>query len=615
MRFFNEIEGQPVNPPSNQADVVLDFDLQKAEVTNTLSTNEYEWRDEEATLLNNHFLGGFTGATVGAMEGLEHVIRIVDGAESMTIINIIETETATYDTDLVIATSSPEEQIDWLNGASDGVSFRRLYEEGKLTKEDRVMMPYVLSSIPDYEQAFITTLAFTTVVLNLRRSAAELTGEVAEAATLIDTIGAVIRLVFRLIFIVAMVLTLFQLIIDFFNFIIQRVKYYATMQANKLIAVGANHFGMQYKSTMLQNSTYDRLYIVPKVFSQPRNTGDLNFRGAFSREESEALGFPDCTYGDFLRRFLPAFGAKVVITNRVMDIVPIDFVPNTVSYKVKPVDQFQVQPNGDEIRGHFTLSFRYDVSDANTIENWQGNNVEVWLRPKNVKDKTKVRWKGDDPNQIGFARLRRKEDLSVPEKIASAILKVIGVALNIIVGVINTVIEIVNTVTDVVNVIIKGLKLIGVKVKFEIPDIPKLNAPDFTNLIEDRIGIALTQFDYFTEDKMFLLDFNPTDRLNKISDDNDEKIRAKYIYENYYNHKNKFKLNRQLTNLEVTLQDIKNIQDERAVLLPNNRVAIVETGKALINASDGRKVVDLFTQEIVQWTTNYVIDVIEPEGQ
>jgi hypothetical protein len=110
--------------------------------------------------------------------------------------------------------------------------------------------------------------------------------------------------------------------------------------------------------------------------------------------------------------------------------------------------------------------------------------------------------------------------------------------INAVVTILNLIIKLLNLIIKVINALIKALRFIGLRLNFQIPEIPTIKLTNFSNLIEDRKGMMIMESDFVNTPKLLIIGNsagNP--RNNKILDDNFNALTAIYLWENfhYYN--------------------------------------------------------------------------------
>ncbi|HEX4888583.1 MAG TPA: hypothetical protein VFV37_11100 [Luteibaculaceae bacterium] len=604
------IRGTEVNPPRNAPELSIQLNFRPDDTESVVSLTSFEWIEKEMDTLLSIFSEGLTGGA-GITEGVEHLIRVEDEGAALDFKAYIDLTTAkvdyTADVPNITADSKPEAGLDWISEVADGISFDYLASIGKITQADYVYVPYVLNTVPNYREAFITLLSITFVIVELTKVISDLNASVAESSTIIDTAGGVIRLIFTIIYAVFLFITIVDLVLALLDLVIQRVKYVPGMYVNDLARIGFNHFGLNYESDIIPT----KAFIIPSVFSPPNNPEDSRIKGLFTRDTSDQTGYYKGSFGQFLRDINTTFETKVELDGFTARIVPRNNRPTTATFKFPPVDQDAFTTNASEFVTAINLSFLPDASDPNTIENWFGTNVDIIYEPITATDPRRQLVRNFRQIQIPFARAIAKQELNTYEKIADVLLTIVDGIISVIVAIANGVIGIINTALGFIRLIEKLLRFIGVELPFTIPSIPSIPYPDFRNRIDDRVGMLLLEKDFFSINKICLIDRGNSDRTNKLALDNLSEFRALNMWNKYHSKSNEQLYIRDYSDIEMSLQDVITVKNEGAVVIPTGSVATVRSAQYNV---EGR-IATFTVEEPRLWTNNFNIVINEPSGR
>jgi hypothetical protein len=570
----HRIGGKIVKPPYNYEDLSIELNFDNDGVTQAVTVTEFEWREKEHAQLYKYFVDGATGG-VGVMEGLDHNIEITNGVTTANFDLTIDLRTALFNLadSLTTAESAPKQEIDWINKVADSKSFEYMHSQGEITSSDYVFIPYIISSVPDYKEAFIVTLTIVVIKIEINDAVLRITGSSLEGLSVIDTIGGVISLIFNIIYVAILFLTIIDLLIDLIALIIQRVKYIAGMKLNRLLEIGCQSFGLGYASPILQSEPFNRLVFIPESYDQPTSLIDNRIVGFFSSKNNDQTGYYRGTLGDLLRDIKSTFNFRINIVDGILNLLPDVFVPDSATFKLKAYDEETVSSNAGDFISQFNLSWSTDMTDKNTIKNWTGTNVDVSIKPTVVNDKANVFNGVGFINQFPFARASRKTELTTPERVAAILLNVLAPVINAGIVAVNASISVINKVKEFIEDL-KKLPFIGKKIKIELEPTPKVK-PINTNLIENRIGMMLLENDIINVKKLVLMDLSSDPNLNKVSIDNSTIINAKYFYNRFFKSKNTQFLGRSISNVEMNLNDVMNVKKEGALSMPDGSIAKV----------------------------------------
>ena len=313
MYQIHKINGKEVDLPKNYADLSIELNFDQDSQERGVSVTRFEWVNAEAALLKTIYEEGLTGGT-GVFVGVPHTIEVVENGLTVLLFDgYIDLTTADFDRDLVTADSTPFASPEFITDRADGFSFEQLFEEGDLTKADNVFIPYVISAIPNYTQAFLVVLTLTFVIVELTKLITDLTQKTTESVTYIDSVGGVVGLIFKIIYGVLLLLTIVELMLQMVDLIIQKIKYKPSMNLNRMLEVASARVGLIYESPFLQDSTWERAHIIPESYSNPQSQSDSRIKGYLKPNDDEQHGYYNGTFGDLLRAIKTMFNARVVV--------------------------------------------------------------------------------------------------------------------------------------------------------------------------------------------------------------------------------------------------------------------------------------------------------------
>lgn len=621
MKIDHYIQGQlQITPPENNADASIEINFEPNDTETVFSISDFKWLNQSKDLLYSYFVGGTTGGN-GILEGVEHKIEIHENGTTLKVFNgFVDLTTASWERNAVTATSTPIGSIDWLNEVADGFDFQTLYDEKLITNADKVFIPYVINSIPNYKDIMIINLSLVTINLSLEELLNDLFMKTAEGTTVIDTAGGIIGVIFKIIWGILLLVSIVKLLLDLFDLVIQRIKYVAAMSVNTLLTAACQKLGYNFQSPLLQSNPFDRLYIIPQTQAPPLSQIDERIKGYLSGKVTEQTGYYKGTFGDLLRALQLMFNLRIAADDNTLKLLPYQkpLVSATFTLPRYDTSKHNFRTNADIFIANNTLSFQTDQTDGNTIDQWEGTNVQSQLNPKTVADKRKTLFKGLNRVSIPFARAYRKNDLTGVEKVAEVLIKPIGKVIGTLVTTTNKIVDSINVVIDKINNLKDKLKSVGVKIKFDIPNINRLKNPRIASLITSRIGMLLLEKDMIGVDKIALVDIGDEDIKNKISLDNDTYVRASYLWNNHYQDASfaptKNTAQRYIyewNNVEMNLQDVINVQNEGLVKKPTGEVLEVVSCKWNIST----RLANFVVKERKVYSTNIIETITEPSGR
>jgi hypothetical protein len=287
------------------------------------------------------------------------------------------------------------------------------------------------------------------------------------------------------------------------------------MRVKDLFEKGCHYLGLSFSSSILVDSQYKDLVIIPQKKAYYRNVTTIDqyiqniLQTSQSRkvydepENPTAYGYYEGTFAQLIREMCDVFNAKVVIRNGVLCFERWDFwnlqsvftMPNQSS---EAPFQDPYGTNASEISSNFYLSFALDTQDTNTYDQYEGTSIQMTLTPNSVGNVKNVLLNGLTEKMLPYALAKRKVDLTDVEKVVNEILDRIGFFIGDLINAINT---------------------FGAGTINPIPD----------DIINDRIGAMLLSSDFTDVQKLLLVENNTTSwytqqagtiQCNKVSSDN-----------------------------------------------------------------------------------------------
>lgn len=527
------LQNQKINPPQNWRELGIEANFVDGEFKSQQATiNNWNFVNYNIDVINAWIGGGriFEGLPFRIEEVQEvngNIITLFDGYIDLT-------DETIYDEYSIQAKSKELYSLDWINDRASAVSFEYLYAQEVITQSDFVDIPYVISSIPNYRDSAIALVSLTFCSITTYNEGKAIIATVAALISDPLSYGQLFALVVQLLKFIALIIAVTLLIKQMFELLIQRVKYHKGAKINQLLTKVFGYFGLNYIPSIIS----DDLYILPKKYVIPKNNTSpygLNILGAFQPNEFVQFGYPKENVADFIIKLKDTFNAKIVIdpTAQTATICRRDISTQPATYNLPPIYNTTYKLNINDINSNFLIEFQTDVSEDNTITQYQGTLYQIIQRPTNNPPTQELNMmKGFRQINIPFALGKRKTELTPVEKIFDELLDALDILVHPIVNAINATIPLVNDLSDIIGEFIELLEDVinfFPGVEFEFPEIPHINLIEYnpiSQLIDNRIGMLLLEKDYFSIDK--LLSLGSDYKLNETQPT------AKYLYENCY---------------------------------------------------------------------------------
>lgn len=618
MQVIDYINGVKVNNPINNDDVALEINFQPGDNDVSLSTFSFEWAENEAKILTDYLKNGVSGGR-GVTMGLPHRREIVENGKILNVLDgYIDLASAQWDRDLVTADTKEKAGLEWVTEVADGIDFQTLYNQGFLTDNDKVFVPYVISSVPNYKDIMITTLTLVSIGIWIKQSVKEITADGLKVATIIDSLGGIIGTIAAIIYAIFLVISIVKLILDLVALVISRVKYAASMSVNRQIEAACNYLGLKYSSAILQDTTFNRLHIIPEAFAPPVTQADDRIKGYLFGNKIEQTGYYTGTFGDLLRRITGMFNLRIVSSAKGLELLPMLKPLTSANFTIPDYYIPQFTTNASNLVSNIQLRFETDMVDLNTIDNYKGTIMQAQLaHPSLSKAERKLQLlKGFNQVSFGFSRAIRKEKLTQPEEALDTLLDVIGAVVGALIKAANAVIGVVNQIMEKLRNVKRVLGRIGIDIKVDFDPVPTLDDPNLGDIIDNRIGMMLLDKDQIGNAKIVLLDVNADMKKTKISVDNNAQLNALNLYNVFHKSKSfapgKESAQRYIYNVpkvEMNLNDVLTVMDEGNVRFKNKIMEVVSC-----SWNSGSRLADFVVKERKNYTTNLVETLTEPDG-
>lgn len=623
-----------VEPPENIRELSIELNYDKDIVQQQVSTNRWRWVRENARDIENHIKSGLTGG-VGIFEGLPFRIDIVSKGITRTLFDgyIDLTEELDINCNDIVVVAKEKQGIDFLNDTADSISFEKMFDNGLIKTTDFVFVPYVINTIPKGAEAFVSLVSAILIGIQLTEQVKQLLKDTADVSGLFTTISGTVKISLQILYVIFLITILIQLIISFFEMIIQRVKFHAGMYVKKLFEKGCEHFGLKFQSSIFQDEDWSKLFIIPQKYrlegtgidssalkelgGQATSAGGVGF---VSINLNIQKGFYKGTFGEFIRSMKTIFNAKVIIRNSVFIFERRDFNISARLYTLPDLRNDSYQLNTSEIKSNILISFSHDLNDKNTIDQFNGTVLQV-ITTSLLQGNISL-LKNLERVAIPFSLAKRKEQLTIPESILNSIIAIVNAPVQLMVSIINLVLDIINAMIAIIKLLIKALKLLGIKIKFDPLPLPPFNPPPLINPIKDRLGMMILENDFVDVPKLLLIneDTNPqkTKLFPRISG-GEEFLTAKKLWNDFHfinsfveiNGKHNQWRKENLENVPFCFDDYEKVKDDNKIWAPDG-ITEAELTSLKWNIFDQKA--DISFRINKKYTNNLQIKIFEPDG-
>ena len=433
------INGQDFGEPRNWQDleIVIDW-LNKNEAVN-INITDLEFVLKANKHLQTRVLNGLTGG-VGIFEGEPYQIKIGDPSSPVYAFDgyLDFTEEATVIGGEEFKCSLKKRKgSDWLNDVADGFSFAFLKDKGIITNGDYIKVPYVINYIPDTMQLitlgmslFMMTKELIENIQNLADAIADITDAsvpvigvgvgfgavVVTAWDIGNFILVVIKLIARIVYIIAIIIAIKKLIKLIFEELLPAKRYHLGMKFKTMFERSCQYLGLTFQTNI------DELEWVH--IPRKDKKGSKNGSGGSGFQSNDGAIY---TFGDLIRVMKSKFNADFRIVNGVFHFERKDSFQIPSTYQLPPYlnDQVRlldrVKFNTDEMVANYNINWSYDTQDQNTLDDQTGRVFQAITTPNVVTDQSLVNIKNLAEIAIPFSVGKCKTKLTRIEEAAKSL--------------------------------------------------------------------------------------------------------------------------------------------------------------------------------------------------
>lgn len=431
------LDGDASIPPTEWQKLELQLNWDNSDAaTQSLSSSQFTFEGNAAHRINDRITQGLSGG-VGILEGMP--FEIVSCTNQTVLKGCADTAAfeAEYRCDRVTLPVRDNRIVDFLNDRKDSFSFAYLADPsytgaGSITSADYRLVPYCISSIPDYNQLLstgITLFLITKEIAEIVKRTAELIADLAAPTT---SIQAAVKVILQAAYIVIITIAIIKLVQVFIDNIIQLKKYKKGMYFRTLCIRAAAYLGCTFSSTILNSSAslFYRAAVIPRKIVQPN--ASLGFkRAADESQTSDSYGHYDGTFGQLIADLEPIFNARFVLRGSVIYFERVDFFNNVSSYTLPDIDLYGVNNgtykyNTHELASNYFTIWQLDNQELNTYDDYEGTSCQMQCVPNVVNDQKNVLLQNLTERRLSFALAKRKTKLTFPEKVINEILQIMA---------------------------------------------------------------------------------------------------------------------------------------------------------------------------------------------
>lgn len=527
-----------VSQPANHAALKLEMIFTSPTPSAAIESTPFEWLGTEAKNIRAYRDAGLTGG-VGIYEGLPLRIEACDINIGFDLILDLANKLTLWECDKVVCPVRDAGNIDWLAQIAGSFGFWFLASEdfktdprynaaAVITVADYKVVPYVISTIPDYEQALIVSVTAFGVGYQLYQAIKQLITHVkqlvydASDLTILVAAGDIAAILIDVAEIAVLVAELVAVMNQLVASVLQPLKYKYAMRERDMFDKMCAFLGLTFSSTIYganiasgYNGKYDDVTWMPRKILRLKNKSlvstflqsDVSRAGNELDSQDVSYGYFDGTCQEYIQAMSGKYNAAPVILNGVLHFEEIYYWDkNAVAYKMPNTGDLGYTfnypdpsgTNASELPPTYLVEFQTDETELNTVQSYSGTTAQILVKPKVVNN---VRHLLNPQGKIAMmpcALATRKAFFTTPEKAAIQILTDFNKA--VIEFNTNFIPDIIQSSFGAIGFTIIGLlKIAGV----EIPAVDFI-APIPIENFNTRLGAMLLSDDSFTVPKSFI---------------------------------------------------------------------------------------------------------------
>lgn len=559
--FNNSVEFNPVN----RKEISLEVNHDQEAIINQPRphvgiNNLYLSREDIQEIMN--YLGNSPGITQGAPFDIE----LTEGT-NVAVINCYMDlmEGLQRSKDGISPLIKMLQSLDWLDGQSESFTYETLYNDTSATSfiidgitytsykqyfdQRKIYVPYVISAIPNYQNAFMAILSSSYILIELYRVSTDILMLISASSNPLEW-TAILRLVIEVGFAILLMLALLVIIDQIVNCLIQPVKYHGAMLFIDLLKITAQKMGLNFNSSIWEVAPYNQIALLPQKYNPIEGSPSvisfmgINFGGFVPRGYTSPSPLQKGYYmgigGDFLRLAKRICNGKIIIQDNKLILERRDYVqPSSTTFQLQDVRSDWNGYNTQELNATTTIRFAVDLNDKNSIDKFAGNITEIIHKQDAPGESTMRCLKGFRQIDIPASRGIRKTDLNFIEETMITLKYGFAEIENFFIPALNVFIDGIGIIIDIINGTISVLQTLGI-LSDDIPPLeaPKRISPVTIGNFDDRTGALLLENDMVDTPKVLLIDTSDprfiSERKAYLHSQNAEIINSANLFNKFY---------------------------------------------------------------------------------
>ena len=488
---------QPYNIVHRLNNIVIDNPVERSEtsiqvdfkdtIQGNVETDTYTFVNEAYTIIKNEFDAGLSGGN-GVFEGIPYSIEIQKAQESESVfqgfLDMKSIEFLQPNEPKILSRVIKEDGLNNISERLQGLTFALLEANGTITNSSYEDVQTIIEKkVTFLEQALLALAIYLMVkeIIESIRSIAETVATIASITSSSTTgalgalVYAIASLLFQAAYTALMIVALFDLVTQFVNNLIPPTKKLKGIRFRTALNAIFSYLGYQLISPIKDLDNY--------IYMPSKADGRQNKGIPFASD----YGF---IANEFVDLCIKMFKAQLFVTDGVVQLRTESdpFFIKTSTYILPDVLERPSKTNANELKESVLISFRDDLSDEYTIDNWKGTSYVVTTKPNTFTNEKAVQITGLNEVRIPLSLGNRKDKLSSLENALNAFFETAN-------------------------------KLFGV-----------FGSNNTFPLLTERIGLLKVSSEFFNNAKVLKV------KNGKLTSDYRTSLSAKYLYNNYINY-------------------------------------------------------------------------------
>lgn len=427
------LDGQPYNAPIEWEDVEIVADYVDDSVQPSLSIDEFEFTLEARDVINKWITDGLIGGR-GVFEGMPFQLNVFNNqtgqADFQSYLDFTNGLEDLLDDGKLKVGTIKKQGVENFFEQIDGTTFGYLEEIGEVNSGDYIDLKYLVEKKFNFMEILMAGITLYLMVKELINAINITIDAVANAighlsGGISGSIGSALYVVLKAILLIIYVALLLKAITDLstqlFQALVPPERIHKTIKLKRALEIICNHFGYSL-STNIEELDYV-LYLP----SNPHND-DVDKEGMIEFTRGTPVGIPnvlDFGYncGEMFTIAKRLFDGQISIVGNVVYFLPANdnFWLQQSTWSLPDVVIEKKEYNTEDLKSDRIISFKVDLNDDWTIDDYKGTSYEIRTRPNFIINRDAVLLKGLDDVNFNCALPTRKDELNALEEILKAL--------------------------------------------------------------------------------------------------------------------------------------------------------------------------------------------------